>query len=142
MCSIEVPLEPLMKLKGRTAEVSLRTTLPLESNVPAVLPISRITELMEHAAARLMRPVLRTGESSVALSLDLTHARQYATSANLRAVAIHAGSTGRVHRFTVNVFDESGLVASAEHSRAVVAEGRIVGLARRRAGRRSMLLAV
>jgi fluoroacetyl-CoA thioesterase len=130
-----------MNLKGRTAEASLQTSL-LDNSIPAALPVSRITELMEHAAARLMRPILRAGESSVALSLDLTHVRPHATSANLRAVALHTGQVGRVHRFTVNVFDESGLVASAEHSRAVVAEQRIAGGARRRAGKRSTLLAV
>ena len=40
--------------------------------------------LMEHAAAKLMRPMLRNGESSIALSLNLTHAVTGPVSGNLR----------------------------------------------------------
>jgi predicted thioesterase len=131
----------MMNLNGRTAEASLRI-LPLGSADPAVLPISRLTGLMEIAAARLMKQVMRDGESSVALALNLTFAVHQPAATNLRAVATHTGSAGRVHHFTVNVFDQTGLVASAEHSRAIVGERRIEGIARRRAGKRSMLLAV
>lgn len=113
-----------------------------ELDFAAVLPLSRVSQLMEHAAARLMRPMLRDGESSIALSLNLTHAVTGPVSGNLRAVATKQEIAGRVHRFVVHVFDESGLVASAEHSRAVVTGRRVEGIARRRAGRRSMLLAV
>ena len=136
-----------MNVKGRTAGTNLRVhpepaeVAPLpETDFPAVLPISRISQLMEQAAARLMRPLLREGESSLALSLNLTHAVTGPVSGNLRAVATQQGVSGREHRFLVHVFDESGLVASAEHSRAIVVNRRVVGLARRRAGRPSMLL--
>jgi predicted thioesterase len=86
---------------------------------------------MEVAAARVMRPALGDGESSVALSLDITHATRGNTQGSLRAVATHQGVSGRVHRFCVHVFDESGLVASGEVTRAVVAARGLVGLARR-----------
>jgi predicted thioesterase len=106
------------------------------------LPMSRIAQLMEQAAARVLRPQLDDGETSLALSLNLTHAVTGPISGNLRAVATYRGNSGREHRFLVHVFDESGLVASAEHSRAIVATRRIDGLARRRAGRPSMQLHV
>ena len=111
-------------------------------NTLEVLPMSRLAQLMEQAAARLLRPQLRDGETSLALSLNLTHVVTGPISGNLRAVATYQGANGREHRFLVHVFDESGLVASAEHSRAIVGARRIVGLARRRAGKASMLLGV
>lgn len=131
-----------------TAEASLRVSPPTaeapshspEPDFPAVLPISRVSQLMEHAAAKLMRPMLRNGESSIALSLNLTHAVTGPVIGNLRAVATKRETVGREHRFLVHVFDESGLVASAEHSRAIVAGRRIEGLARRRVGKLSMLM--
>ena len=106
------------------------------------LPMSRIAQLMEQSAARLLRSQLGDGESSVTLTMNLTHVVTGPISGNLRSVATYQGASGREHRFIVHVFDESGLVASAEHSRAIVAARRILGMARRRAGRPSMLLGV
>ena len=106
------------------------------------LPMSRIAQLMEQAAARLLRPQLEEGETSLTLSMNLTHAVTGPISGNLRAVATYQGANGREHRFLVHVFDESGLVASAEHSRAIVGARRIVGMARKRVGRPSMQLHV
>jgi predicted thioesterase len=105
------------------------------------LPMSRIAQLMEQSAARLLRPRLEDGETSLALTTNMTHAVTGPISGNLRAVATYQGENGREHRFLVHVFDESGLVASAEHTRAIVGGRhlvggrRIVGLARKRAAR-------
>jgi fluoroacetyl-CoA thioesterase len=106
------------------------------------LPMSRIAQLMEQSAARLLRPQLGDGETSVTLTMNLTHVVTGPISGNLRSVATYQGASGREHRFLVHVFDESGLVASAEHSRAIVGARRILGMARRRTGRPSMLLGV
>jgi len=95
------------------------------------LPMSRIAQLMEQAAARVLRPQLEDGETSLALSTNLTHAVTGPISGNLRAVATYRGAAGREHRFLVHVFDESGLVASAEHSRTIVGVRRNALLARR-----------
>jgi fluoroacetyl-CoA thioesterase len=130
--------EASLRVSPRTAEAP---SLP-EPDFPAVLPLSRVSQLMEHAAAKLMRPMLRDGESSVALSLKLTHCVTGPLIGNLRAVATKREGGGREIRFLVHVFDESGLVASGEHSRAIVSGRRFEGLARRRAGKHSMLLSV
>ena len=97
------------------------------------LPMSRIAQLMEQSAARLLRPRLEDGETSLALSMNLTHAVTGPISGNLRAVATYRGANGREHRFLVHVFDESGLVASAEHSRTIVGSRGFAGLPRKRA---------
>ena len=139
-----------MSLKGRTAEATLRVprltaeaaSVSAEPDFPAPVPLSRLSGLMELAAARALRPALRDGESSITLSLEITHALSGPAHGNLRAVATHQGVNGRVHRFLAHVFDESGLIASGEIARAVVADRRIVGLARRGLGRVSMLLGV
>ena len=106
------------------------------------LPMSRIAQLMEQSAARLLRPRLQDGETSLTLSLNMTHAVQGPISGNLRSVATYQGASGREHRFLVHVFDESGLVASAEHRRAIVGGRSVEGPARKRAGLSSMLLHV
>lgn len=141
-----------MSLMGRTAEATLRVfppdtadalpTLP-GHGLPAVPASSRLAEVMELAAARLMRASLDAGETSVAVATELHHAAFTGASGDtLRAVASYEGVSRRLHHFNVNVFDESGLVASGRHTRAVVVDSRVVAIARRRIGQPAMLLQV
>ena len=96
---------------------------------------------MEQAAARLMRRGLDDGESSVAVSTTLHHVSLAQPCGDtLHARATCQGIEGRLYRFEVNVFDESGLVACGEHVRAVVSPRRVEALARRRHARLSLLL--
>jgi fluoroacetyl-CoA thioesterase len=113
-----------MSLKFRTAEATLRVS-------PVVLSTSRMLELMELAAIRLMRTYLADGESSISTEMKVTHAAPASAGGALRAVAAYKGIAGRLHRFTINVFDESGLIGSAEHARAVVTEPKMSALAQR-----------
>jgi fluoroacetyl-CoA thioesterase len=140
-----------MSLKSRIGEATLRMTPPhtaeatglsREDGFPVVLATSRMIELMELAALRLMKPHLRDGESSVSIEMKMTHAAPTTVGGVMRAVAAYDGVFGRMHRFRINVFDESGLIGSAKHTRAVVIERRVVASARRRAGKPAMLLTV
>jgi fluoroacetyl-CoA thioesterase len=144
-----------MSVKAKTAEASLRisppdgghgtaktTRLSAEEGFPVILASSRITELMELAAMRLMKQNLRDGESSVGIAMNVTHAAHASVSDTVRAVATYAGVSGRLHRFNINVFDESGLIGSAKHTRAVVVERRLLAVARRRTGKADALLMV
>lgn len=119
-----------MTLRPRTAEATLRMS-------PAALTYSRMIELMELAAVRLMKSHQRDGESSVSIAMRVTHAASTTVGGTLRAVAAYDGISGRLHRFKINVFDESGLIGSAEHTRAVVIERRLSVVTQRRAGNAS-----
>lgn len=115
---------------GRTAEVRWRVPrplnprakagLPVESHVPAIPANSRLVELMESAAVKLVKPWLRPGESTLAVKLDVTHLRAPSPDTNVRAVATYAGGSARLHHFTIHAFDDTGLIASCDHTRAVV----------------------
>ena len=142
--------------KSRTAEATLRLLpeqcmeeMPLSSRVtlPAAHATARVTALMEQAAARLVQQELRAAETSVGIAMNITHAAPALATGgirgmNVRAVARHRGVAGGLHHVTIEAFDESGLIASAEHTRAVVIGGRARPPARRRAGVSSMPLDV
>jgi predicted thioesterase len=108
--------------------------------------MGRVCEVMELAAARLMRKDLSAFESSVAVRMDLNHlAMPELRNGHLelgkgRVVATRIAIRGRMHDFRVDVFDDTGLVASGEHTRAVVIEHRVEAIARRRSGHPAMLL--
>ena len=146
--------QPTMSLIGKTAEVRLSALPPDASEplpfsmegFPAILASSlstsaRLTALMELAAARLIQPHLADGQSTVSVEMDVTHPVP-SVQGDLRAVASYLGMNGRLHHFRVHAFDETGLVGSAEHTRAVVVPKRLLAGARRRAGRPAMLLNV
>ena len=123
-----------MSVKSRTGEATLRLYPPKATvGFPAVLARARMIELMELAAARLMKPHLSDAETSVSIEMKVTHVASTTVGGTLRAVATYAGVAGRLHRFRINVFDESGLIGSAEHTRAVTTERRLLAKRRRRA---------
>lgn len=106
-------------------------------------PAALLVNLVERAAARLMRRGLLPGQDSVAVASKVDHVASTSTpfehwSVTVRRVAVR----GRLYDFRVEVFDDGGLIASAEHTRAVVIERRLMAIARRRAELPSMLLQV
>ena len=138
-------------MKYRTAEASHRlistqiAEATQQTSEGAFVPAtSRMIELMEIAAARLMKSRLGEGQSSVVVAMNVTYAahtlRQPGAGPTMRAVASYNGISGRLHRFKINAFDESGLIGTAEHTRAVVIERRLTSVARRLAGESSGLL--
>jgi fluoroacetyl-CoA thioesterase len=139
-----------MNLTGKTAEVRLRVNLPCtaearlspQDDFPAVVANQRVIELMELAASRLMRPRLAPGESTLGIEMNVTHMAPAVCGPTVRALATYLGVSGRLHRFSIHAFDESGLIASCEHTRAVVQPRRLLAQARRRAGLPAMLLEV
>ena len=132
-----------MSVKSRTGEATLRLyPHPITKGFPAIDARSRMIELMELAASRLMKPHLGDSESSVSIEMQVTHVAPATAGSTLRAVAAYAGITGRLHRFTVNVFDESGLIGSARHTRAVVTDRGLLAAARGRSDNASPMLMV
>ena len=138
-----------MSVVGKTAEVHLRLFPPDSAEArsssprdgfPAALVTSRLVDMMELAAARLMRPRLAPGESTLGIELKLTHVASTAPGAWVRAVATYRYISGRLHHFSIHAFDRTGLIAACEHTRAVVLPRRLLAQARKRAGRASMLL--
>ena len=132
---------------GKTAEVRLRVYPPHtaedhtsmsmegpEEGFPAVVAMHR-------AASTLLEPLLVGGEDSVTVETRITHFA-LATPGEVRAVATYLGGQDRRHFFRVHVFDDSGLIAEADHTRAVVLPKRLQAIARHRAGLPAMLLNV
>ena len=132
-------------MKTRTAEATAEATHQSpEFEFTAIPATSRMVELMEMAAARLMKSYLSDGETSVAVAMNVTYAahslRHQQGGSTMRAVASYNGTSGRLHRFRINAFNESGLIGSAEHTRAVVLDRRLLRPGRQAAGDSSMLM--
>jgi len=100
---------------------------------PEVLATSRMILLMEVAAARAMNPMLSEGQMSVGVSVDVKHTAATPIGCVVRAVASYLGPDGKLHRFKLEAFDETGSIGEGEHTRAVISTERLLsGAARRR----------
>jgi fluoroacetyl-CoA thioesterase len=97
-----------------------------EDNFPEVLATSRVIALMEIAAARLMRPLLRAGQLSVGVSVDIKHFAPTPIGEEVKAMATFLELDGKIYIFEVEVFDRAGKVASGKHTRAIVETSRLV----------------
>ncbi len=103
-----------------------------EDVFPEVLATSRMIGLMEVSAARMMKPLLKQGELSVGVGVDIKHFAPTPVGEEVKAVATFLEMDGKLYLFEVEVFDRAGKVASGKHTRAIVESARIMDGARSR----------
>ena len=97
-----------------------------EDEFPEVLATSRMIGLMEVAAARLLKPLLKQGELSVGVGIDIKHFAPTPVGEEVKVVATFLEPTGKLYLFEVEVFDRAGKVAGGKHTRAIVEKSRLM----------------
>jgi len=108
--------------------------LTSEDSFPEVFATSRMIALMEVAAARAMRPLLAAGQQSVGVGIDVKHCAATPVGSRVRAVARWTRDEGRLVHFSVQAFDEAGLIGEGAHTRAIVDTARLLSGAGKRRG--------
>ena len=103
-----------------------------EDEFPEVLATSRVIGLMEVSAARLLQPLLKAGELSVGVGIDIKHFAPTPVGEEVRIVATFLEPDGKLYLFEVEVFDRAGKVASGKHTRAIVDKNRVMDGAKSR----------
>lgn len=116
------------------APSDLATTVNLEpaDAFPPVFATSRMIGVMEVAAARVLRPHLREGETSVGVSVDVVHTAATPPGATVTATAKFVGREGKLFVFEVSAADNGGEIGRGTHKRAIVSTERLVAGAARR----------
>jgi len=130
-----------MKDNSYTAEASIVVTAQdAESRIalaptdafPEVFSTSRMIALMELAAARAMSPMLGDGQLSVGVSINVRHTAATPVGSTVRALATFVCTESKLMHFRVEAFDESGVIGTGEHARAIVDTARLISGAERR----------
>ena len=107
------------------SDLASEVAISSEDEFPAVLATSKMIGLMEVSAARLMKPLLKPGELSVGVGVDIKHFAPTPVDEEVRTVATFIEPEGKLYLFEVEVFDRAGKVASGRHTRAIVQGDRI-----------------
>lgn len=116
----------------QASDTAQALSLSAEDSFPAVFATSRMIALMELAAARAMKTLLKPGQFSVGLSIDVRHTAATPIGSTVRAIATYLGPEGKAYRFRIEAFDNAGTIGEGLHTRAIVDAERLVAGAERR----------
>jgi fluoroacetyl-CoA thioesterase len=92
----------------------------LDPSLAAVLSTPTMVAMMEQAAIEVIKPFLDAGESSVGMSIDVSHTAATPPGHRARAEAEVTKVEGRRLEFAVRAFDDVEQIGSGTHRRAVV----------------------
>ena len=107
---------------GLTAQVAGSGTLP-------VFATPWMCALMEKAAWTAVAPALNPGESTVGTKLNISHLSATPVGLKVWAESEVTGVDGKRIEFSVNAYDEKGLIGSGTHERFVVTDQRFLAKA-------------
>ena len=92
----------------------------LDSSLAAVLSTPTMIAMMEQAAIEAIKPFLDAGESSVGMTIEVSHTAATPPSHRARAEAEVTKVEGRRLEFSVRAFDDIEQIGSGSHRRAVI----------------------
>jgi fluoroacetyl-CoA thioesterase len=92
----------------------------LDSSLAAVLSTPTMVAMMEQAAIEAIKPFLDAGESSVGMSIEVSHTAATPPGHRARAEAEVTKVEGRRLEFSVRAFDDVEQIGSGTHRRAVI----------------------
>ncbi|HUO04633.1 MAG TPA: thioesterase family protein [Candidatus Binataceae bacterium] len=99
-----------------TADLASR----LNSALAAVMSTPTLVSMMELAAIDAIAPFLEPGESSVGMSIEVSHTAATPPGHRVRAEAEVTKAEGRRLEFSVRAFDETEQIGSGTHRRAAI----------------------
>lgn len=92
----------------------------LDSSLASILSTPTMVAMMEQAAIEAIKPFLDAGESSVGMSIEVSHTAATPPGHRARAEAEVTKVEGRRLEFSVRAFDDVEQIGSGSHRRAVI----------------------
>jgi fluoroacetyl-CoA thioesterase len=92
----------------------------LDSSLASVLSTPTMVAMMEQAAINAIKPFLDDGESSVGMTIEVSHTAATPPGHRARAEAEVTKVEGRRLEFSVRAFDDVEQIGSGTHRRAVI----------------------
>ena len=96
----------------------------LDSSLAAVLSTPTMVAMMEQAAIEAIKPFLDAGESSVGMTIEVSHTAATPPGHRARAEAEVTKVEGKRLEFSVRAFDDAEQIGAGTHRRAVIDAGK------------------
>jgi len=88
--------------------------------------------LMECSAAKILIPLLKEGELSVGVGVNITHLAPTLEGDTAISTARFDGMEGKLFKFSIEVVDSAGKIGTGTHTRAIVSTERLMSGAKKR----------
>src|ERR1700676_388702 len=96
----------------------------LDPSLAAVLSTPTMVAMMEQAAIEAIKPFLDAGESSVGMTIEVSHTAATPPGHRARAEAEVTKVEGKRLEFSVRAFDDAEQIGAGTHRRAVIDAGK------------------
>lgn len=118
--------------KVQSKDLAKALSIDKQDDFPEVFATSRMIALMELASARLMKPLLKEGELSVGVNVNVNHLAATANQQEVTASATFKGMEDKLYKFNVELHDAKGIAGSGTHTRAIIKTKRLIEGAEKR----------
>lgn len=106
-----------------------KTALVMQSGDVEVFATPCMVALMEHTANECLKKYIAEDEISVGTEINTTHVKATPVGMKVRSVAKVTDVDGRMVSFSIEAYDEKGLIGEATHKRCVLNKERFLNKA-------------
>lgn len=121
-----------IEYKVQEKDLAKNLGISSDDNFPEVFATARLVALMECSAAKVMIPLIKEGELSVGVEVNMKHLAPTLTNDIVISTATFVGMEGKLYKFEIQAKDSGGVVGTCIHTRAIVTEDRLMSGANKR----------
>lgn len=133
--SLEIGTKATIEYKVQNKDLAENLQISVDDNFPPVFATARMVALMECSAAKMMKNLLKDGELSVGVGVDIKHLAPTLENDTAISTATFIGMEGKLYKFEIEVVDSGGVIGTGVHTRAIVSNERLISGAKKRVGK-------
>ncbi|MDX4027404.1 thioesterase family protein [Aliarcobacter skirrowii] len=133
--SLEIGTKATIEYKVQNKDLAENLQISVDDNFPPVFSTARMVALMECSAAKMMKNLLKDGELSVGVGVDIKHLAPTLENDTAISTATFVGMEGKLYKFEIEVVDSGGVIGTGVHTRAIVSNERLISGAKKRVGK-------
>ncbi len=132
---LEIGSKSSIEFKVKDSDLAKNLEISSEDNFPEVFATARLVALMECSAAKVLTPLIKEGQLSVGVEVNMKHLAPTLTDDIVKSTATFVGMEGKLYKFEIEAKDTGGLIGTCIHTRAIITEDRLMSGANKRIGR-------
>lgn len=132
---LEIGKKDTIEFKVEDKDLAKNLHISEDDNFPEVFATARLVALMECSAAKILTPLLKDGELSVGVEVNIKHLAPTLSGDTAISTASYVGMQGKLYKFDIEVVDSAGLIGTGTHTRAIISEERLIAGANKRVGK-------
>lgn len=132
---LEIGSKSSIEFKVKDSDLAKNLEISPEDNFPEVFATARLVALMECSAAKVLTPLIKEGQLSVGVEVNMKHLAPTLTGDSVVSTATFVGMEGKLYKFEIEAKDSGGVVGTCIHTRAIITEDRLMSGANKRVGK-------